>query len=535
MAKTYKVKKGDSLWKIAKENNLSLDELIKLNPTKKDMIHPDDELRLAPDRITYDVNIRQERQNEDRLNLENITAIQGYKHSTNYAIIDKKNHTFSIFDKDNNLLYQTDDIATGASGNDYNTVTYRGKRGTIENMAGNNSTPAGITQITGISNYHGAPAFTRGRVNNNNQVGKVRGWQRDDQGNWYQTDNLVNDDIASSLHIGNTKTGSNGCVRLNKQTLEDIGQFLGVGDRVYTLPEQGGSRFTLKGGKLNFTADNPYGNIKKGTISESGHDMENWDDYNTTIDKTYTPLKLKWKKTGNKEYDNNRKSFARGIVNNQEALQKMFNLSSSEYNHLAELALGIAEQESKFGTATRYKVKQLLGEDGVEILKTYKNAPDIVKLNPASALGYTITKYNVDKYFNKQPALSRGWTQIKNQGDNEDLRNIYKQLGIDDNSIKTGEGSAIATIARLAYMYNNEVKGRNFTNSSGVTINPYHALLYKWNGHGSRLTDGTATPENNEYIRNVNRYSRNFDLYETRTYNQYKLGGRVNLKDINNF
>lgn len=35
MAKKYKVKTGDSLWKIAKDNNISLDELIRLNPKKK--------------------------------------------------------------------------------------------------------------------------------------------------------------------------------------------------------------------------------------------------------------------------------------------------------------------------------------------------------------------------------------------------------------------------------------------------------------------------------------------------------------------
>lgn len=35
MNKKYIVQTGDSLWNIAKHNDLSLDELIKLNPTKK--------------------------------------------------------------------------------------------------------------------------------------------------------------------------------------------------------------------------------------------------------------------------------------------------------------------------------------------------------------------------------------------------------------------------------------------------------------------------------------------------------------------
>lgn len=90
MAKKYVVKKGDSLWKIAKENNIELDELIKLNPTKQNMIHPNDVLRLEPDKITKEINIRNERQRENRLSLQDITAIQGYKHDNNYVIIDKK-------------------------------------------------------------------------------------------------------------------------------------------------------------------------------------------------------------------------------------------------------------------------------------------------------------------------------------------------------------------------------------------------------------------------------------------------------------
>lgn len=479
MAKKYIVKKGDSLWKIAKENNIELDELIRLNPTKQNMIHPNDVLRLEPDRITKEINIRDERQRENRLSLQDITAIQGYKHDNNYVIIDKKNRQFSIYDKDNNLLYSTSNFSTGQSGEDYNTITYADKNGNIINKKGNNSTPAGITEISGKGIYHGYPSFTRARTNSNGSK----------------------ENIASSLHygiIGEKRNASNGCVRIDGKTLCDIEPYVSVGTRIYTLPEKGGSRFSLKGGRLNFIADNPYGNDKG--------DKRFWDDYNVTIDRSYSPLKLKWKKTGNKDYDNNRKSYAQAIVNNKRELQRRFNLTSDEYNNLAELALGIAEQESKFGTSDRYELKNYI--------------PDFA--------------LNLSKYITRghAGARSRGYTQIKIKGDNTGLQKIYKDLNINEDNINNADKSAIATIARLAYMYNTEVKGRNFKTAEGNDLNSYNALMYKWLGKNDELRNQTATPTKNKYIRNVNQYSRNFDMYDMRTYDVYKYGGKFSLEDI---
>lgn len=437
-------------------------------------------MRLEPDRITEEINIRNERQRESKLNLQNISAIQGYKHDNNYVIIDKKNRRLTIYDKNNNPLYITSDFSTGASGNDYNTITYTDKNGNIRNMQGNNSTPAGILEISGKGMYHGYPSFTRARINKDG----------------------TKEDVASSLHYGNIgkeRNVSNGCVRIGGKTLCEIEPYLSVGTRIYTLPEKQGSRFSLKGGKLNFIADNPYG-IDKGN-------KKFWDDYNVTIDKSYSPLKLKWKKTGDEEYDNNRKAYALAIVNNKKALQQRFDLTSDEYNRLAELALGIAEQESKFGTSDRYKTKDLIPDWMMDTVKY-------------------ISRGN-------SGARSRGYTQIKTQSDNEELRKIYEDLGIDDDSIKSADKSAIATIARLAYMYNNEVRGRNFQTADGNNLDPYHALMYKWLGKNDELKNKTATPSKNIYIRNVNKYSRNFDMYDIRTRDVYKNGGRIYLDEIN--
>ncbi len=50
-AAEYKVQKGDSLWKIANENNTSVEMLMEINEMKSSLIHPKQELKLATEEM----------------------------------------------------------------------------------------------------------------------------------------------------------------------------------------------------------------------------------------------------------------------------------------------------------------------------------------------------------------------------------------------------------------------------------------------------------------------------------------------------
>ena len=478
---TYNVVRGDTLWDIANRNGITLDELRSYNPNLKgDVIHPDDIINIAPEYEERLVNLRNERMMEEMYNRDNISAIQGAKHDRNYIIVDKKNGTLTVYDKQNNPIYQSKGISTGASGDDYNTITYVNPDGSIRNKAGNNSTPAGITTIKNVGLYHGSPSFIRARG---------------------QEDGL--EDIASSIHLGNVsdKKSSNGCIRADAPTLEQLSQLVGAGTKVYTLPEKEGSRCSLKGGKLHFTADNPYGN-NSGT-------KRFWDDYNVQVDKSYSPLQFRWNKIGNEKLDKNIKQYAQSLVNNKQKIQKQFGLTSDEYNRFAEIALGIAAQESMFGVARSYQGKK----------NTRSIVGDAVMDNIVNPIGRALNQLRHGQLpHNLGDAASRGYTQIKLKGDNDEMRSLYNTLGITGDNIDNPDISALATVARLAQMYNTEVRGRTFTGESDEVISPYDALLYKWNGHNEQLVNHTATPSKNKYIRSVKGYANNFRMFERRKY-----------------
>nr|DAG89494.1 MAG TPA: LysM [Crassvirales sp.] len=498
----YEVQAGDNLSKIAKNNNnMSLAELRKMNPQQKsDVIRVGDRLNLGYETSPEWINVLDEEAKEAEWNKTNAGAILNYRHEEPYMVVDKGNKRLTIYDKNNNPQYTTQNISTGLSGNDYNTVTYVDENGKIRNMMGNNSTPAGITRIGGQGVYHGYPAFTRQR--------------RNLDGTW--------EDIASSLHYGRVdKTHtSNGCVRVSGETLNQMANYVTEGMPVYTLPEKAGSRFVLRGGKLNYVADNPYG-------SETGK-KQYWDDYNTHIDKSFNPLVITpTKKSGNAEYDYNVQSYANAISFNKEQLQKDLNLSSAEYNKMAQLAMGIAQNESKFGTATRYKQKPEWLQSmyhGMEALYKSRNwIGGIPLLELVGAWrGWKDPNNGFSNPFTtKIERNSLGISQIKYANDKEtaDLNKLYKQYGINSgDDLKDPQKSALATMVRLAYIYNTEVKGRNFEGAKKARISPWDALLYAYNGRKVQLIDKTATPKQNEYIRNIWRNSKNFEYLEYRNY-----------------
>lgn len=471
------VQQGDTLSGIAKKHGITVNDILSLNPSIKnpDLIKPDDTLKIRPAFKKREVNIREERKQEQNYN--NVQAIMSVPHQTNYVLVDKGGKKISVYDRNNHLLYSSSGISTGKSGDDYNTITYvNGKTKKIIDNAGNNSTPAGISYITGIGSYHGLPSFTRGRVNKDGSL----------------------EDIASSIHFGNVKdkNSSNGCIRADKNTLKELSKYLSEGCPVYTLPQKEGSRFVARGNKLNFTADNPYG-------KNSGY-TKYWDDYNVYYDKSYDPLKIKYKKTGNVTLDNNRRKYMQAIVNNKKQLQEKFNLSSDEYNRFAEMALGLAEQETKFGTATSYAGKKLIRNVVGDTLM------DSV-VNPIGRAAKAIKEKRLPH--NLFTGASRGYTQIKVSDDNKGMREVYDALNINEGNIDSPEVSALATMARLAYMYNTEVKGRTFKGQDGISVSPWDALLYKWNGKNEELVNNTATPEKNTYINNIKNYASNFGLY----------------------
>lgn len=267
--KKHKVHKGDTLWSISKKTGVHIDDIILYNPQIKDInkIEIGDEVNLeAPISNPKALDYKEIKKKESVLNKsgDNAAIIKSVQHNNNFAIIDKKKKVIEVYSPDNELLY-TGRIGTGRSGDDYNTITYSKKDGSIIDGKGNNSTPAGITMVTGKSTYHGVPAFIRSRYNK-------------ETGKW-------DDNVASSMHWG-ASGGSNGCVCLIGDTANELDKYIKQGSMVYTLPEKDGSRFMVRDGMLSYIADNPYGK------NEKGDPKRYWDDYNTFNDKTYKPIDI---------------------------------------------------------------------------------------------------------------------------------------------------------------------------------------------------------------------------------------------------
>lgn len=525
--KKHKVQKGDTLWGISKKTGVHIDDIILYNPQIKDInkLEVGDEVNIeAPINVPEVLDYKAIKERESALNKsgDNVAIIKSIRHDNNFAIIDKKRKVIDVYSPDNELLY-TGKVGTGKSRDDYNTLTYKKEDGTIIDGKGNNSTPVGITMVSGKGIYHGVPSFIRSRYNKKT-------------GEW-------DDNLASSMHWGATD-GSNGCVRLIGDTANELDKYIKYGTMVYTLPEKEGSRFMVRDGMLSFIAKNPYGK------DEEGDPKRYWDDYNAFNDKTYKPIDisqidsdidinvnqasmspktvardlfLKFVDTGDRNENVN--AFISGIEDYKKAIMADTGIDSATYNDLAEIALGIAEQESKFGTSAKYALKNSLTQDQLDVLKTMQGgAKGLIKDLKNSDKGAGEIASGIFEYFNKPISYrSNGITQIKTKGDNYRTRVLYDKYGIDEESLKNPYISGAGTMLRLASIYRDEVAGREFKGSDG-SIDPMDAVLYKWSGRNKLLRSGKANPKLDEYHNNVKRYASNFRINTVDKFDE-RLGG----------
>lgn len=222
--------------------------------------------------------------------------------------------------------------------------------------------------------------------------------------------------------------------------------------------------------------------------------------------------------------------FADSLEDNKAALMKTLGLDNEQYNNLANLAMGIAEQETHFG-ASRYTTRagetntqwRNLAKQTMDAVYYSEDLPDFVK-DTVFALGGTMSS-SVEEYYQKYTdgTKSYGMTQVKVDEFIKDSPVLKKQLaafGINsgEDIRKSPEKQAIATIIILnnkrivaessTWQKRLADNNANITDKDQqITQNDLIALLY--NGNSSKtdlLKKGQLTISDAPYARNVRSY-----------------------------
>lgn len=257
---------------------------------------------------------------------------------------------------------------------------------------------------------------------------------------------------------------SNGCVNFEKEDFEKIKQYIGVGAKVYILPEDSNNYLTVKNGQLNLTQAKYTGQVKVTNKSTEAK-----------------PIKIV-----TKNFKGQSKEFAQALVSNKVRLMQDLGIDNDTYNDLTQLSFGIAQQESQFGDSGKYFIKEHC-QWAVDVLKSFSG---------------------------NKSGNSRGLTQMKIKSYTDPkTRELFKKYGITEASLSDPKKSALATMIVLGCMYTNELPAFS-TTIQNKGIKKMDALLYVWNGRKYELRNGTATPDKNNYIANVRKFSKDFEIYQ---------------------
>ena len=479
----YIVSKGDTLTKIAHDNNTTLNDLVKLNNIKDINSILIGQVINIPKRNSYKPKIRtiqeidalENKYNEDTD--ENIINNWHKRNNTNrhYIIDDKKNNKLSIY-KNGKLIKSYTAIHGKNRESDDMTITYTDDNGKIKNLAGNLSTPAGYYISNRTNDYHGAPAYMR------------------------QTQDMRNKNLSAgipaSIHARTIteNANTNGCTGVSCNDLKDMANILGDAKDIetYILPADSRNRFKIRNNAIQFKS----------------HDISKTPAYSTI---EYNPIhNIKW---STKDLDDHQKQvvnkFATSLKNNKINIQKELNINDDSYNKLAQAALGILGVESTYGN-TNSGIGNFIRASRKAIFKN-NSSPDIYS---------KFHTYGIDDDNN-----SVGLTQIRYKYLSDEVKELYKKYGITKQDlVDNPDKAAIATIIKLADEYKRvgsiekAIKGYNNKESYLDMVNNHSKRFtitqkYKMGGDIIRkpnvVRGGTAIPLGRNYYYMAGRKHKN--------------------------
>lgn len=313
---------------------------------------------------------------------------------------------------------------TWASADDM-TISYTKDDGTVDNLSGNLSTPAGMFYSNWSSTYNGAPGMIR------------------------QTKDMLDrgkgESIPAGIHARNITPGANtnGCTGLSKESLWRLQSILGNATNIetYILPINDENKFFIENNQLWFKN------------SKNRPEVSQY--YKQTI-----PSKIEGFTYNDADLDEEQKQminqFGQALIDHKDTIIQALNeqgykITSKDYNDLALQSLGILGAESNYGKR-KSGIGNLFGLIGKAL---GKGGPDYW------------SKYYTFKQ--NQQNDSVGPTQIRWKWVSEDMKNILSKYfpNLDaESTVLFPEAAAIMTMLRLVQgEYNKKYKR---TNNAGI-------------------------------------------------------------------
>ena len=477
----------------------------------------------------------------------------GDKSGKNYVIVDKKKGLLHIYSPGNDKPIFTSPVDLGANKGDAQTTTkvkdtngdgiidsIEAQKGKADFSLGNKMTGAGKYYISNIDpkGYGGLPLFNmmnESQYSNYKKTGKV-------------------DNVATSFHKGyisdDESRVSNGCIRCNKTTLDNLTKYLQNSSEIFILPEDEGNSFVYENGQLNFKVKNKgdlytyknngkvykkenntwyvapkagssFTKITEGSrIKELNKNATNAG-YNYYVDShgkvqkgqgvnkgptlNYIPIKtsldeekFKDERGLNDEEQLKRvKKFTKSLQENKQKIMKVAKINGDVYNDIAKMTFGI------FGTESNYAETHNKGGNFLRAVKKY------IKPSSSSSPDY-ISKYY--GYGADEEYRSDGPTQMRWSYLSDDEKKALKEVGINSNSqLMYTSNAALATAVVLSIRYNQQLNDEEKKNI-------WKSLPKTWN---TRANYADRVKNNSKYL-----------ILEQKNTKDPKLIAKSNPKDV---